>query len=329
MLTGGVSFQVVNYSRLIASQAAKQAAAGVAPDLDLGFDAEAVGAGGAGFACLRSAGLAAVSPLDELTSIALPRCELAAQRNGLLRAHGDGARARGNADGDDDDDSGAEADGVGNDGRSAAGGEDPEAAFKREVSETLLRAMLLSDAASASAQATLAENAVIELNALKIAEVRTFADCARYALTTLFDIQAPAATSVAPTFRRLFASAEPDAVTPAGQKALLAALAQSLRTWAPTLRKLLHDRDDAYQVLIALEEYCGEDGVFAAPHSRGRLFVPVFGHVLTLIYDLDLVGEDTFLEWEADKGEDDADDQVRLSGLLYAAQLYRHTRSCR
>ena len=48
------------------------------------------------------------------------------------------------------------------------GGGDPEVVFKREVVETLLRTMLLAKD-SESAKISMMQNAVIELNALKIA----------------------------------------------------------------------------------------------------------------------------------------------------------------
>lgn len=48
------------------------------------------------------------------------------------------------------------------------GGGDPEVVFKREVVETLLRTMLLAKG-SESAKTSMMHNAVIELNALKIA----------------------------------------------------------------------------------------------------------------------------------------------------------------
>lgn len=51
-----------------------------------------------------------------------------------------------------------------------------ESNFRREVSETFLRCKL--DGFDQT-------NAVIELNSLKIAEDRTFADCARYILVTI------------------------------------------------------------------------------------------------------------------------------------------------
>ena len=53
---------------------------------------------------------------------------------------------------------------------------DVETGFPREVAETFLRCK--RDGFDQT-------NAIIELNALKIAEDRTFADCARYIFTTI------------------------------------------------------------------------------------------------------------------------------------------------
>jgi len=53
---------------------------------------------------------------------------------------------------------------------------DVETAFPREVAETFLRC---------KREGFDQTNAIIELNALKIAEDRTFADCARYIFTTI------------------------------------------------------------------------------------------------------------------------------------------------
>ena len=57
---------------------------------------------------------------------------------------------------------------------------DVETGFPREVAETFLRCK--RDGFDQT-------NAIIELNALKIAEDRTFADCARYIFTTILGEQ--------------------------------------------------------------------------------------------------------------------------------------------
>eukprot|EP00878_Enallax_costatus_P028251 GHUV01030497.1.p1 GENE.GHUV01030497.1~~GHUV01030497.1.p1 ORF type:complete len:151 (-),score=34.65 GHUV01030497.1:26-478(-) len=56
---------------------------------------------------------------------------------------------------------------------------DPETVFMQEVGETFLRCVKERFAET---------NAVIELNGLKIAEDRTFADCARYIFTALLQV---------------------------------------------------------------------------------------------------------------------------------------------
>jgi hypothetical protein len=56
----------------------------------------------------------------------------------------------------------------------------PGSGFKREVSETFLRCKKLGFDQN---------NVVIELNGLKIAEDKTFADCARYIFTTMLGAQ--------------------------------------------------------------------------------------------------------------------------------------------
>lgn len=57
---------------------------------------------------------------------------------------------------------------------------DPETVFMQEVGETFLRCVKERFAET---------NAVIELNGLKIAEDRTFADCARYIFTAMLQVR--------------------------------------------------------------------------------------------------------------------------------------------
>lgn len=64
-------------------------------------------------------------------------------------------------------------------GASKAAPLDPETVFMQEVGETFLRCVKERFAET---------NAVIELNGLKIAEDRTFADCARYIFTAMLQV---------------------------------------------------------------------------------------------------------------------------------------------
>lgn len=65
-------------------------------------------------------------------------------------------------------------------GAGKAAASDPETVFMQEVGETFLRCVKERFAET---------NAVIELNGLKIAEDRTFADCARYIFTAMMQVK--------------------------------------------------------------------------------------------------------------------------------------------
>lgn len=143
------------------------------------------------------------------------------------------------------------------------------------------------------------------------AEVRSFADCARYVLTTLMDLQAPAPAGVSARYHSLFASVPPDTSSTAGKVALLNAFKATLKDWAALLCKFCGDEEDQFEMLLTLEEYCGCKGVFAGGSQVGRVFVPIFSHVLLQLRDNDVIADDVFLQWEQAKLDDDDDDQVR------------------
>lgn len=143
------------------------------------------------------------------------------------------------------------------------------------------------------------------------AEVRTFADCARYVLTTLMDLQTTPSPAVASAFHGLFASEQPVVCTNEGSVQLLTSFKCTLVVWAPTLQKFLHDDNDQFELLLTLEEYCARRGLFEQVPGAGALFVPIFSNVLYELYELDIIREEVFLEWEAQKLQDDEDEQVR------------------
>lgn len=88
------------------------------------------------------------------------------------------------------------------------------------------------------------ENVVIELNALKIAEDRSFADCARYILTTLLQLCLPAPSWVSPEYVSLFSADAPDSNLKEGKLQLLARFKKQLNKWQPLLRRFLTSDDD-------------------------------------------------------------------------------------
>lgn len=105
----------------------------------------------------------------------------------------------------------------------------------QEVAETFLRCVKERFAE---------DNVIIELNALKIAEDRTFADCARYILTTLLALCLPAPTWVSPEYVSLFAADAPDTGAKDGKLALLSRFKKQMTKWHALLHRFLTSEDD-------------------------------------------------------------------------------------
>ncbi len=166
--------------------------------------------------------------------------------------------------------------------------------FRREVAETFLRCVK-----EGFEQA----NAVVELQGLKMAENRTFADLARYILTTLLGLSLPAPPDCAPENACLYPGAPP--ATPA---ALTAGLRPRLRTWAPLLRRFLKTEDDQVEMLLTFEEFAAEEAVFRGGGGAAFCASGVFAATLHLLYDADVLSEDAAQAWAAEKaGADEAD----------------------
>jgi translation initiation factor eIF-2B subunit epsilon len=165
--------------------------------------------------------------------------------------------------------------------------------FRREVAETFLRCV--KDGFEQS-------NAVVELQGLKMAENRSFADLARYILTTLLGLTLPPPPDAASENVCLYPSAPP-----ASKAALLAGLRPRLRTWAPLLRRFLKTEDDQVEMLLTFEEYAAEEAVFAG--AGGAAFAgPAFPAALHLLYDADVLSEEAAAAWAAEKaGAEEAD----------------------
>ena len=140
-------------------QAAQAARSTGAPPPRL-FDAAAVGAAGAGFDHHAQRGYA-ITDAERLTAIALPTVALVQARATILATASDTASS-----GDEDEAAGAATAAAAEAAR--GDGSDPDRVFKTEVAETLLRTMQLAQD-SHQAMQDMTQNAVIELNALKIA----------------------------------------------------------------------------------------------------------------------------------------------------------------
>jgi len=188
-----------------------------------------------------------------------------------------------------------------------AGGEepeewDPDLHFKREVAETFLRcAKMRFDQA----------NVTIEINALKLAENKTFADCANHILTTIMGMCLPAPSAISSEYSGLYAKEEPDLSTNQGNLSLLRALKGHLSEWAALLQKYLRAEDDQVDLLLTLEEFCGAEGYFS--NERGASFAPLFCKVLEILYDLDILSEEACLTWAGEKEHADEEDKLFLN----------------
>jgi len=158
--------------------------------------------------------------------------------------------------------------------------------FRREVTETFLRCVRMRYDQG---------NAVVELNALKLAEDRTFADLSRYILTALLALALPPTPEVSEENVVLYATPgeEPS------DKELLLALKRRLDTWGPLLQRFLKDKDDQVELLLTIEEMCMEEGVFTG--SGGARYSKVFVQLLQLLYNCDVLSEEAVLTWAKEK----------------------------
>lgn len=259
----------------IAKEAAKALAQGKAPEVAVEFDEEVVGTGGAGFAW--------PSPLDlqeqRLHSISLPP-------NPPQYTW------------DSDSDEGSIAD-VQQDHMEPVV-QDTEALFKKEVSETFLRCVKMGYDQ---------DLAVIELNGLKIAEDRTFADCARHVFASILDLCLPPPALCKSEYHNLYQSTVPDIQSQAGRGELLQRLSSKLKEWAPLLQRFLKSQDEQVELLLTLEEYCEEERDHTA---HGHCFEAVFQQVVKLLYDDDIIEEDAVLVWADEKQMAEEDERKYL-----------------
>ena len=147
------------------------------------------------------------------------------------------------------------------------------------------------------------ENVIVELNGLRLAENRTFVDCASYIFTTLLGLAGPPPTSVRPSCHALYQTAFPDVTSKTGRSQLLAKVMALMREWGGLLRKFITSEDDEVDLLLALEEFCMEDGVFEGTGEHGAIFATVFEGILQVMYhdNVDLLSEEGILKWAEEK----------------------------
>lgn len=178
--------------------------------------------------------------------------------------------------------------------------QDPEALFKKEVSETFLRCVKMGYNQ---------DLAVIELNGLKIAEDRTFADCARHVFASILDLCLPAPPTCKAEYQSLYQSTVPDVHAQAGRGELLQRLSSKLQEWAPLLQRFLKSQDEQVELLLTLEEFCEEE---RGGDAHGHCFEAIFQQVVKLLYDKDIIEEDAVLSWADEKQMAEEDERKYL-----------------
>ncbi|MEW5304708.1 MAG: hypothetical protein WDW36_007300 [Sanguina aurantia] len=198
--------------------------------------------------------------------------------------------------------SGAGQDDDGDEGESDELERHPDVTWKLEVEETFLRCIQLRFDPN---------NVVIELNGLKIAEDRTFADCGRHMLTALLGLCLPPPRGAKDEYKPLYAPCPPNTGTSEGKLSLLRTFKKFLGEWKELLQRFLRDTDDQVELLLTLEEYCSEEGVFEGA-GQGAAFADIFPQVLQQLYEVDVVSEDAFLAWAGEKAHADEDERVYL-----------------
>lgn len=84
------------------------------------------------------------------------------------------------------------------------------------------------------------------------------------------------------------------------------------------------------ELLLTLEEFCGEEGVFEQPEADnststsagGAVFAPLFANLLQLLYDGEVVEEAAITSWAAEKEHADETEKVFLSKVSGRQSLY-------
>ena len=171
-----------------------------------------------------------------------------------------------------------------------------ETVFRREVAETFLRCVKHGYAEA---------NAVVELQGLKMAENRTFADIARYVLMTVLGLALPAPKDVQKENARLY-----PVTSPASVPELLKVTRKKVERWAPLLARFLKSEDDQVEMLLTLEDYCSEETVFTG--MGGSALTPAFPKILHMLYDMDVLSEVSVLAWSAEKEGAEEEDKKFL-----------------
>ncbi len=107
--------------------------------------------------------------------------------------------------------------------------------FHREVQETMLRGIR---------QGISNDNLVLEINSLKLAEVREFSHCSESILRCILELCSPPHAGIQPASAALFPATAADVKTPAGKAELVKRLKGVLGRFTELLGRFVKDEDD-------------------------------------------------------------------------------------
>jgi len=112
---------------------------------------------------------------------------------------------------------------------------------------------------------------VIEINSLKLIYNQTFVDCIKSILSALLNL----------------------VDVSKGNELLIDAMRNILKRWKDLFTRFITTPDDQIELIYSLEEFC----------EKNKFFAKYFTVILQILYDSDIIEEDTILQW-ADRVKD-------------------------
>lgn len=144
--------------------------------------------------------------------------------------------------------------------------------FEKEVEATFLRAVH---------EGVEQDHVIIEINSLRLSYNVQFADCAG---AIFFSIMALATETPYVTNGELYIT-----------------VASIIPKWGGLLKHYLQTIDEEIEVIMKFEEMCLESN---------KEFAPIFSRILHLLYDKDILSEESILSWASEKSLADESDKI-------------------
>jgi len=111
---------------------------------------------------------------------------------------------------------------------------------------------------------------VIEINSLKLIYNQTFVDCIKSILSALLTLVDVSLVNL-----------------PKGNELLIDAMRNMLKRWKDLFTRFITTPDDQAELIYSLEDFC----------EKNKFFEKYFTVILQILYDSDIIEEDTILQW--------------------------------